>query len=272
MGDRLSVETADGISRSAIHEYLLNRDLAPEEERLRLLAGQFDPWTVGHLERIGVRPGWACLEAGAGSGSIARWLHEAVGPDGSVVAADIDTRFLTGVASPGLDVRQCDLRSDEFPAASFDLIHARYVLCHLPDRAAVMRRMLEWLRPGGWLLCEEPDIFGPMASPDPAWRRWWEATGHVAEVDSTCGRAIPTEVQSLGLKQVDADVNVVVVRAGEPSARLHELTLEVLRGVFEGRGLLPSEDIDGLLGRLAGPDLVDFGMTSVAAWGRKPPC
>ena len=38
--------------------------------------------------RVGV------LEIGAGGGSIARWLAERVGPTGSVLATDIDPRFI----------------------------------------------------------------------------------------------------------------------------------------------------------------------------------
>ena len=49
---------------------------------------------VTALHRLGLGPGWRCLEVGAGSGSVARWLAAKVGPEGSVLATDIDTRWV----------------------------------------------------------------------------------------------------------------------------------------------------------------------------------
>lgn len=58
------------------------------------LEATFDPSTIGYLTGVGVTAGWACWEIGAGGGSIARWLAERVGPTGSVLATDIDPRFI----------------------------------------------------------------------------------------------------------------------------------------------------------------------------------
>ena len=53
-----------------------------ELARLKLLEALCDPWTFRHLDGIGVRQGWRCLEVGAGAGSVVRWLSERVGPHG----------------------------------------------------------------------------------------------------------------------------------------------------------------------------------------------
>ncbi|HZM84459.1 MAG TPA: class I SAM-dependent methyltransferase [Candidatus Limnocylindrales bacterium] len=42
--------------------------------------------------------------------------------------------------------------------AAFDVIHARAVLTHLPERDEVLARLVAALRPGGWLLIEDVDI------------------------------------------------------------------------------------------------------------------
>ena len=47
-----------------------------QRERLAALAEALDPGTVRELESIGVGGGGACLEVGAGGGSIAAWLCE----------------------------------------------------------------------------------------------------------------------------------------------------------------------------------------------------
>jgi len=75
---------------------------AAEDERLSLLEELFDP--LSRRRRELVRPGWRCLEVGAGRGSMAVWLAEQVGPAGHVVATDVDTRYLERLDVPNLDV------------------------------------------------------------------------------------------------------------------------------------------------------------------------
>jgi len=100
----------------------------------RLLEETRDPGTIHLLESLGVASGWRCLEVGGGGGSIASWLCQRVGPEGRVVATDLDTRFLNALDFPNLEVRQQNIVSDAVEAASFDLVHARSVLMHLPER------------------------------------------------------------------------------------------------------------------------------------------
>ena len=47
---------------------------------------------------------------GAGAGSVVRWLSGRVGPDGQVVAVDVDPRFLGDLGEPKVEARQCDIR------------------------------------------------------------------------------------------------------------------------------------------------------------------
>src|SRR5215203_1058341 len=72
-------------------------EAASEAERLDVLAATFDGGSRRLLTRLGVGPGWACLEVGAGQGSIARWLAEVVGPEGGVTATDVDLGFVGDV-------------------------------------------------------------------------------------------------------------------------------------------------------------------------------
>ncbi len=131
---------------------------ADERRRLELFAERLDPLTVRRITALGLSPGARCLEVGGGRGSIARWLCEYVGPAGRVTATDLDTGFLAELLLPNLEVLRHDVTSDEFPAGSFDLVHVRAVLMHIPDRMRVLRRMVSWLAPGGWLLAEDCDF------------------------------------------------------------------------------------------------------------------
>ena len=84
---------------------LAARGREPEEHaRLDLLQQIFDPTTEKRLALA--QPGWRCLEAGAGRGSIARYLSGKVGASGEVIAVDIDLAPLADVEPPrgyGLD-------------------------------------------------------------------------------------------------------------------------------------------------------------------------
>ena len=119
------------------------------------LEATYDPATIGYLTSVGVTAGWACWEIGAGGGSIATWLAKRVGPAGSVLATDIDPRFIPASELAQLEVARHDVTADAIPAARYDLIHARLVLSHLPQRGDVMVRLVQALRPGGWLVIED---------------------------------------------------------------------------------------------------------------------
>jgi SAM-dependent methyltransferase len=47
--------------------------------------------------------------------------------------------------------------ADPLPAKDFDLVHARLVLCHLPEREQVLQRIMAALKPGGWIVIEDVD-------------------------------------------------------------------------------------------------------------------
>src|SRR4051812_7514193 len=112
-------------------EFVDTNDTA-EHERLALLEEVFDPFSRASLDRIGVRPGWSCLEVGAGRGSVARELAARAGAR-NVTATDLSTRLLGPIAELGIRVLRHDVLRDEAPGA-FDLIHCRFVLEHLPRR------------------------------------------------------------------------------------------------------------------------------------------
>ena len=117
---------------------------ASEHERLAVLERNYDPDTFRLLENRGVAPGWRCAEVGAGRGSVAEWLADAVGPEGSVVAFDIDTTHLDHLSSrPNLDVRRHDIVAEPIGEATFDLVHTRLVIEHLPEPERLVEMLAE---------------------------------------------------------------------------------------------------------------------------------
>ena len=60
--------------------YPFDQGWRQERDRLRALEALFDSATTRRLAGLGLRDGRRCLEVGAGTGSIARWLAMRVGP------------------------------------------------------------------------------------------------------------------------------------------------------------------------------------------------
>ena len=99
-----------------------------------------------------MQPGWRCLDVGAGGGSLTQWLCERVGPRGSVVAVDADTRFLDKLGAANLEVRRADVVHEPLPERAFDLVHTRFLLQHLPERERVLEKLARAVKPGGLLV------------------------------------------------------------------------------------------------------------------------
>ena len=81
--------------------------------------------------------GWRCLEVGGSGGSIATWLAARVVPSGHVLVTDIEPRFLDSLKLPSTEVRRHNVATDPLPESAFDLVHARLVPVHLPEREKV---------------------------------------------------------------------------------------------------------------------------------------
>ena len=155
--------------------YLLD-NLAPQAGgRFAGLEACFDETTFRHLTAVGIGPAWRCWEIGAGSGSVAGWMAERVGKDGAVLATDLNVDWIRTNITPRVEVRLHDLTSDEIPRSAYDLIHARLVLVHLPQRDAIIPRLVSALAPSGWLVLEEfLDAFPSGPEPETEQERTFE--------------------------------------------------------------------------------------------------
>ncbi len=265
--------------------YVYEAATDPERERARMasLEASSDPGTTRLLDRIGVNARWHCLEVGGGGGSITRWLCERVGTAGSVVATDLDVRFLQMLDFPQLEVRRHDIVHDQIEQGRYDLVHARALLAHLPQRTAVLEKMVAALSPGGWILVEDVDFeFSIRASPDqvivvPATETGasarmlaaMERAMRSAGIDPEYGRRLPAELLRLGLADVDAESRAGLMRGGSAQAELAVLTLTRLRERVLATGLVSDRDVEHAVASLQDPDFAVMAPTQVAAWGRK---
>jgi SAM-dependent methyltransferase len=256
--------------------YALDNAWQEARQRIALLEAQLDPATRRYLLAAGVGAGWQCLEVGAGGGSIAHWLCEVVGPTGRVVATDIDTRLAAIDAPPGLELLTHDLTREPLPAGAFDLVHARWLLHHLPDLDAAIARLVGALKPGGLLLIEEPDFYpvaaGHAGAP-PLYARFMDAlTRSVVEHtgrDCYWARGLPTLLARHPLRDVQAAAEVAVLRGGQPLARFYRLSAQQARARVLAGGRLSTDEFDAALRLLDDPALWAFAACTVSAWGRR---
>lgn len=268
---------SDSIHSTRHPRYVLD-NAAPEAlARFAALSELYDETSIRHLRRIGVTHGWHCWEIGAGHGSIAAWLGGQVGTQGSVLATDIDTRFLNQTKHANVTVRSHDIASDRAPHASFDLIHARLVLVHLPARLSVLDRMVAALKPGGWLLSEEFDSLSQLPAPDrypaevtlksaAALRRVMIEHG----VLPGFGRALASELSTRGLENVSAEGRMQMWPGGSAGAMLMKANFAQLREHILASGMVTLDEFEADFARL---DQADFITPSPVMWsvaGRRP--
>jgi SAM-dependent methyltransferase len=252
---------------------------AHEIGRLELLQQIFDPTTRCRLDIV--RPGWRCLEVGAGRGSIARFLSDRVGPNGAVVAADIDVETLSSLDLPNGKIVKHNILVDSLAPlggpASFDLVHARFLLQHIYDHEDLaIQRMVELLKPGGWLVIEDLDATA-MAAADPAHplseRFNQTMAGAVIamrasrSVDPEPGRALQPRFRRAKLTDIRHEAFLYVEPGGSLLCRWYAQSTEGSHRAYTDAG--QEETYRLTMQALADPDFWLQSGGFHCAWGRK---
>ena len=152
------------------------------------------------LERLGIGPGWRCVDVGAGGGDVSVALAEIVGRDGRVYAVDSDPHARDEAAAAAAAFSQVlaitQAGEDLLLAELVDLAFCRFLLMHVLDPAVVLARMRSAVRPGGYLVAQEPVTSAgrvggvPMSMPDAR--------------HPDVGALLPALVRDAGLHIVDA--------------------------------------------------------------------
>lgn len=273
MKDESLFKGAANMTEFSYGERLLGHFDGREQERVAALASALDPATFSVLESIGVAPGWRCLDAGAGAGSVAQWLAGRVAP-ATVVAVDRDIRFLGDAAEPNLVVRELDLVTGEIPAASFDLVFARIVLLHLRGRDAVLERLRRALAPGGYLVIGETvgdlGLASSYAEIRQCMRALIEVQSAILGTDFTWVRTLPRRLAGLGLADVGIRADSPALTGGGNLARSFLMTMDALSDTAMERGLIDKDTMTRAAALLTDPGFADLAMTVIHTWGRQP--
>lgn len=154
------------------------------------------------LDRLGLREGWRCVDVGAGGGDVTVALAEIVGRDGRVYAVDSDPRTRDEVAKAAAAMGQAQVIAltqtgeDLILPEPVDLAFCRFLLLHVLDPVRVLSRMGQAVRPGGWVVAQEPITSAgrvggrPLSMPEAR--------------DPDVGAVLPALALSAGLEIVDA--------------------------------------------------------------------
>ena len=154
------------------------------------------------LDRLGLREGWVCVDVGAGGGDVTVALARVVGRDGRVYAVDSDPARRDQVAAAAAEAAQAQVvtltqtAEELLLPEAVDLAYCRFVLLHVAEPGTVLARMAGAVRPGGWVVAQEPvttagRIDGmAMSMPDAR--------------DPDVGARLPALVRRAGLELVDA--------------------------------------------------------------------
>jgi precorrin-6B methylase 2 len=222
-----------------------------ELERLRVLEGVFDAPTQRCLLATGLGPGWRCVEVGAGAGSIAKWMSDTVGPHGNVLAVDVNTRFLSQLSAPNLEVRESDIRMASVEPESVDMAHVRFVLIHVREWREALATVVASVKPGGWLVLEEPDfscaraLSGPMDlhrafnNVHNAIETMFAARG----LDHAFGARLPRLLQEHQLETIRIENDAPIVAGGSPQSRMMAMSARLLAKAYIATGFAKPEDI-----------------------------
>jgi SAM-dependent methyltransferase len=114
------------------------------------------------LDRLGLREGWRCADIGAGGGDVTVALAALVGREGRVYAVDSDpaSRDATAAAAAAAGTAQVlaitQAAEDLTLPEPMDLAFCRFLLLHVIDPVVVLKRMGAAVRPGGWVVAQEP--------------------------------------------------------------------------------------------------------------------
>jgi ubiquinone/menaquinone biosynthesis C-methylase UbiE len=249
-------------------------------ERLRLLSRVMRATTSSLLDRVGIRPGMECLEVGCGSGDVAFDLARRVGPQGRVVATDIDQIKLelasreAGVQQlSNIEFRLSDITQDNH-AQEFDLVHARFILTHLPNPERALTKMRQALRPGGVVVIEDIDFRGYFCHPDsPALWRYVDLYTQAVQRrggDANIGPRLPALLQDAGFETVQMNIVQPAGSTGEIKL-MSAITMENIAGAVIAEGLATQGEIDEIVTELY-EYASTFGTLSstpriVEAWG-----
>ena len=244
--------------------------------RLQALEKVYDPASCDRLLTAGIATGWQCLEIGAGAGSIMRWMSDTVGETGYVTGVDRDTRFIKDCQLDNVEVIEADILQLDL-GKSFDLIHVRHLLVHLENQA-LLNKIWQLLKPGGWLVIEEPDFSASrfitgtqtqqqsVAKINRAIEQMFTNQGK----DYALGIKLPSLLQQLGFVNLTIGNDVPISAGNSDLATMMKLSARQLTEQYLATGKVTPNDIETYCQFAEDPKAWAIYLATVGAIAQKP--
>ena len=226
---------------------------------MRVVARAMWPTTETFLLTAGLTSGMRCLDVGCGAGDVSLALARFVGTTGSVTGVDQDEVKLRFARD---DASHEGLRNVQFRAsnveqleddARYDLVYARFLLTHLRDPAAVLRRMVGAARPGGVIVVEDIDHAGVFSYPhSPALEQFVGLYNRVVRsrgADPEIGPRLPGLFREVGLAELHVSHVQPVYIDGE-AKQIHRITLDNIAPALTAAGFATQAELAELTAAL----------------------
>jgi SAM-dependent methyltransferase len=249
-----------------VQGYLLDGE---EEDLRRLLAISETHAEIARtaLHRAGIAPGWSVIECGCGPLGALPQLAQLVGEAGHVTGVDLNPqaarRAQAATAALGLgNVRVLAADVHELTVASaggpFDLAYTRLFLAHARDPVRTLRHVRGLLKPGGWLIAQEP-LRRPLPQAFPhldAVPAAWELMADLIErsgVPAGTVERLHHWAAAAGFEVIQRD-GAFAVGDSVQYFGLWATSLTAMRDRSVATGLTTGEDIDALVATLTSAD------------------
>ena len=165
-------------------ECLLRTD-QEELTRMGLQHSLWRPVAEDLWEAAKIDAGMRVLDLGCGPGDASMDLAERVGPEGSVLAIDRSSSFLSHLRKRvkekrwegRVETKKADFCKLGLETESLDAVWARWAFCWDPDPSATLAQVAQALRPGGTLIVQDYLMYGGLRLDprEPAFERVVEA-------------------------------------------------------------------------------------------------
>lgn len=172
-----------------------------------------------------LKPGLTVLDVGCGTGAITRSIAEKIGPSGRVLGIDPNENLIEQARQnadgvPGLDFQQGDVYAWTM-TDRFDLVTCARTLQWLTQPETALRRMNEWVKPGGYLSILDYNHEKIAWTPEPpaamrlfydAFLQWRQDAGF----DNAIADHLPELLERIGFADIRVDSQLETTHRNDP--------------------------------------------------------